>query len=151
MAQQLRSLVEQAPAGDGNCLCPPAAAVHAPSAAPHWLSRTGRAAVKGIAQLVYPGGGIVLPARSAYERQVLVEHVAHRARRSTVVRLDLDGRRWSITADASVERPECGKCLRRVSVAGTSAAVTGVYCLLCLIGLPVSAAQTLLLRGRAVG
>ena len=107
--------------------------------------------MKGIAHVAYPGCGTLLPAHSAYERQVLVEHVAHRARRSQIVRLDLDGRRWAVTADDSVDRPECAQCLRRVSVFGTNAAVTGSYCLLCLIGLPAGEARTLLVRGRAAG
>jgi len=107
--------------------------------------------MKGIAHVAYPGGGTVLPARSAYERQVLVEHVTHRARRSTVVRLELDGRRWSITAADSVDRSECAKCLRRVSVSGTRPGDADAYCVSCLVGLPAAVARTLRLRSRAAG
>ena len=92
--------------------------------------------MNGIAHITYPGGGIVMPARSAYERQLVSEHVTHRALRSTVVRLDVGGRRWQVAADAAADRPQCGKCLRRVRVSGTNASVApDAYCLVCLLDL----------------
>jgi len=49
-----------------------------------------------VAHLAYAGGGGVFPADSEYERQLLRDHVMHRAQRSRVVRLELAAQSWTI-------------------------------------------------------
>lgn len=47
--------------------------------------------MKTVAQISFQGGGLVVPARDQYDREVAFEHAEAYARRHGHVRLDLDG------------------------------------------------------------
>jgi hypothetical protein len=54
---------------------------------------------KGIARVSHSGGATLLPARSPYERELLLQYLTRAGRRYLALRLDLDGETWSLTFD----------------------------------------------------
>ena len=62
-----------------------------------------------IARLSFAGGGMILPVRTSYECELLVEHVEAYARRHGHLRLDIDRRRWTIRTSTGF-RPVCVSC-----------------------------------------
>lgn len=63
----------------------------------------------GVARIRFLGGGILLPARTAYERENALAALRHALHRNGTVRLECDGRRWLLSCDSS---GECARCLR---------------------------------------
>lgn len=64
----------------------------------------------GAAHVTFAGGGIVLPAREPYDREVLVDHVTERVGRKGIVRVVIDGRTWNVRRiDDTVPAP-CTRC-----------------------------------------
>jgi hypothetical protein len=49
-----------------------------------------------IAHLSFRGGGLILPAHTAYERELLVECVEATTKRYGHLRLEVDGQHWTI-------------------------------------------------------
>lgn len=49
-----------------------------------------------IAHLSFKGGGLILPAHTPYERELLVECVEANTKRHGSLRLEVDGRHWTI-------------------------------------------------------
>lgn len=62
-----------------------------------------------IARLSFKGGGVILPAHTSYERELLVEHVEASTKRHGHVHLEVNGRRWTIRTSDDL-RPVCGSC-----------------------------------------
>src|ERR1043166_6991505 len=60
----------------------------------------------GIAHVSFPGGGIFLPARSPYDRQILIELVTDRVHCTGEVQVLLDGERWRV----QLRRGGCPRC-----------------------------------------
>lgn len=54
--------------------------------------------MSGIARISFQGGGLIIPSKTPYERQLLFEHVAQYAKRHGRVRVELDRQRWTVTA-----------------------------------------------------
>jgi hypothetical protein len=52
--------------------------------------------MKGIALISFQGGGVVLPARTPYEREVLFDHVRQCVNRHGRVRLAFNRREWMV-------------------------------------------------------
>ena len=87
--------------------------------------------MKGIAQISFHGGGLVLTAKTPYERELLFDHVKQYANRYGRVRLVLNRREWTIlrndgdgAACAACQQPDrltyerdgrilCAQCARR--------------------------------------
>ena len=68
--------------------------------------------MNGVARIAAHDGGIVLPLRTPYDRQVLFEHVAHYAKRHGRVRLEFDRKQWSVS-HATEHSPLCVGCNER--------------------------------------
>jgi hypothetical protein len=67
-----------------------------------------------IARIRFGDQALVMPARSAYERELVFEQVELHARRHGAVRLELDRRQMLISAVRSEPRP-CSECGRHES------------------------------------
>lgn len=98
--------------------------------------------MRGIAHISFIGGGVFLPARNPYDRQVLVEHVAERVRSKGEVLVTLDDRYWSVCK--SNETPgiccfACGHSLESAPYSATNQQT--VYCVKCAFGERTEAAQ----------
>lgn len=65
------------------------------------------ALMKHIARIAFRGGGIILPYRSPYDREVFFEHVTQCAKRFGDIRLELSGRTVSTHSQAGAH---CGIC-----------------------------------------
>ena len=64
----------------------------------------------GVAHVSFKGGGLCLPARSPYDRQVLVEEVKAHARTNGVVQILVDNERWLVHAQRGRMRVQCARC-----------------------------------------
>ena len=51
---------------------------------------------KGVAHVSFSGGGIFLPARDPYDRQILMEHVTHHVGVGGEAQVLVDGQRWLV-------------------------------------------------------
>jgi hypothetical protein len=63
------------------------------------------------AHISFAGGGLVLPAHTPYERQLVFEHVEASARHYGQIGLSANGRHWRISR-ASAHRNLCARCFR---------------------------------------
>lgn len=66
--------------------------------------------MEGIAHVSFPGGGMFLPARSPYDRQILIEHIAARARANQPVQVLVDDLRWMVYVRSGRARAHCAAC-----------------------------------------
>ena len=64
-----------------------------------------------IAHLSFKGGGLILPAYTPYERELLVECVEATTKRHGNLRLQVDGRHWNIRMSNGLRRV-CVSCSR---------------------------------------
>ena len=62
--------------------------------------------MKGVARISFDGGGLFLPAKTPYEREVLFEHVDRYAKRHGRVCVELNRREWNV----SVSNSQPGRC-----------------------------------------
>jgi hypothetical protein len=88
--------------------------------------------MKGVARISFHGGGLLLPAKTPYERELLFEHITDCTKRHGQVRLEFNRREWFVrlnTSPADVctacrqplekvtytigEHRLCGQCIRR--------------------------------------
>lgn len=69
--------------------------------------------MRGIAFISFPGGGLVLPARTPYERELLFQHVKQCANRYGRVRLAFNRREWTVQVVSGDSSP-CAACDQRV-------------------------------------
>lgn len=67
--------------------------------------------MKGIAQISFQGGGLFLPAKTPYERELLLEHAKMCTRRHGRVRLALNQHEWTVTRTEDDEE-QCSSCGR---------------------------------------
>src|SRR5262249_23059910 len=93
----------------------------------------------GIAHVSYPGGGIFVPARTPYDRQMLVEQVVERVHAKGAVQILIDDRRWIVRSLSRPSRSGCAHCGASINSACTST-TTGkaVYCMKCALGDPAN-------------
>jgi hypothetical protein len=71
----------------------------------------------GVAHVSYKGGGLCLPARSPYDRQVLSEQVVHCLRTRGPVQVLINDGRWLVHAPTPGPRIDCAGCGQRVDTA----------------------------------
>ena len=64
--------------------------------------------MRGVAHISFAGGGVFLPARNPYDREILAEHVADRVRSKGEVQVALDDRCWSVSL--SNVGTHCSRC-----------------------------------------
>jgi hypothetical protein len=62
------------------------------------------------ARVWFHGGSLLLPARTPYERELLLEHVDLSVRRHGRVRLELDERRWHVSRNSFEQSTPCTVC-----------------------------------------
>ena len=86
----------------------------------------------GIAHVSSRGGGLFLPARTPYDRQLLAEHVAARVRSSGQVQVLLEGQRWLVSRSSRRGSGRCGRCGVGV-ITICSAAGGDAWCLTCAL------------------
>ena len=113
-----------------------------------------------VARVRFADGGVVMPARSPYDREIVLATVRHCVRRHAAVELELDGRRWRLAAVAGAPAG-CARCLRVARLVEVGAA--GAVCPTCLAAIlsltaaaaPAAAAGAAIadepLRGAAAG
>jgi hypothetical protein len=65
----------------------------------------------GTAHISFTGGGVVLPAHTPYDRQLLFEHVEASARQHHHVELSAKGRHWGLSRHSAYGEP-CVGCNR---------------------------------------
>ena len=89
---------------------------------------------RGIAHISSTDGGLFLPTRSAYDRQMLAEHVVARVRATDRVQVLTNGRRWMVyfKHPAAVA---CSRCADTLEVLCYSGATAGrAFCVRCALG-----------------
>lgn len=57
--------------------------------------------MKGVAHVSFEGGGLIVPAHTPYQRELLFEHVEASTKRRGDVQLRLNGRHWTISSSAT--------------------------------------------------
>jgi hypothetical protein len=88
----------------------------------------------GIAHLSFLGGGTFLPARTPYDRQMLLEHVGDRVRSKGRVQLLIDGRRWIVCRNDSGFGARCVRCNALIGTACCSiAGDAAINCVRCAV------------------
>ena len=87
----------------------------------------------------FSGGGIFLPARNPYDRQMLAEHVLSRVRAKGQVQVLVDDQRWMVQQRSGPRSFCCAQCGYAVHSACYLASGNGSpYCVTCAFGdLPV--------------
>ncbi|MFI5365153.1 MAG: hypothetical protein ACHQ4J_05975 [Candidatus Binatia bacterium] len=95
---------------------------------------------KGIAYVSFPGGGIFMPARSPYDRQMLIEHIADRVRSKGQVQVLIDNQRWMVHLNRGPSADCCEGCGYTRDPACYSPTIgDGAYCVKCAFGAYVDA------------
>ena len=96
--------------------------------------------MNGVADVRFAGGGIVLPAREPYDRELLVEHVAERVRRKGVVCVAVHGRTYSVHRIDDTVTAACTRCRRPLKGSCATTLGDALQCLRCaFVGSPQSA------------
>lgn len=99
--------------------------------------------LNGIAHVSFLGGGIVLPARNPYDRQVLVEHVVDRVRKKGRVQVLVDDQRWMVHLDRNPGALACARCADSLGAACYAAGSGGAaYCVECAFGTNVASVSS---------
>src|SRR5437879_780667 len=65
---------------------------------------------KGVAHVSFPGGGMFVPARSPYDRELLAEHVIDRVRLKGNVQVLVDDERWLVHFLRGKGTVDCWRC-----------------------------------------
>jgi len=88
----------------------------------------------GIAHVSYEGGGLFLPARSPYDRQLLVELAVERVRTKGVVQILVDHRRWMLHPATDRPNQRCATCrCQTAAVWSRAAGDPETYCVRCAV------------------
>ena len=86
----------------------------------------------GTVRIPFAGGSILLPARSPYEWETVLDHVRHRLRVDGRACLELNGRRCIVQpSDAGAEVECCFTCGRALEQLACRVAAS-TYCLACV-------------------
>ena len=93
-----------------------------------------RGVSNGIAHLSYPGGGLFLPARNAYDRQMVAELAVERVRTRGLVQILIDNKRWLVQWTDDRRNRRCAACGRTVGAVRIRAAGDrAMYCVQCAV------------------
>jgi|JRYF01.1.fsa_nt_gb hypothetical protein len=89
---------------------------------------------RGIAHVSFKGGGICVPARSPYDRQLLAEQVMSQCRSKGTVQVLLDDDRWMVHTHIGAGPVYCVQCGRRSNSVCYSESHNGTFCVACAVG-----------------
>ena len=93
------------------------------------------AMANGIAHISFVGGGVFLPARSPYDRQLLAEHVGERVQAKGQVQVLMGDRRWIVRRNRGALVARCTRCGMPAATACYSRGCEEVcYCVACAFG-----------------
>jgi len=95
--------------------------------------------MKGIAHISFSGGGVFLPARNPYDRDMLVEHITDSVRSKGQLRVRVDNMFWSVLPSTRSPDAACNGCGGILHSLCCSVADGAEYCAKCAFG---SEAQT---------
>lgn len=91
--------------------------------------------MRGMAHISFSGGGVFLPARNPYDREMLVEHVSERVRSRGAVQVALDDRHWSVCRSHATSGTCCSGCGHSLDWTCYASAKDGIaYCVKCAFG-----------------
>jgi len=86
------------------------------------------------AQITFVGGGLLLPARTPYDRQMLREHVLDRAGRAEQLQVKVGRKTWVVEHPTGQRPLVCGLCQHRLTVAALrTPASQNLYCVACAL------------------
>ena len=89
---------------------------------------------KGVAHVSYNGGGLCLPARSPYDRQLLMEEVLRQSHIHGIVQILLDNDRWLVHGLRGHSRVSCARCGRLTgSACHSGSRGEAVFCVGCVV------------------
>ncbi len=90
---------------------------------------------RGIAHVSFAGEGLFLPVRSAYDRQLLAEHVAARVRTKGEAQVLLNDERWLVGLMRGRQGGDCSGCNKALDIACYAARNPDpAYCVNCALG-----------------
>src|ERR1041385_6477881 len=89
---------------------------------------------KAVAYISFAGGGMLVPVRSPYDRQMLVEHIAARVRSKGRVQVLLDEQRWMVHYQRGALRICCSSCGDTAESACYREPDAAAYCVGCALG-----------------
>jgi hypothetical protein len=90
--------------------------------------------MRGMAHISFAGGGVFLPARNPYDREMLVEHVADSVRSKGDLQVAVDGVSWAVLRDANSVTGFCAGCGYPLHLVCYSPANHEAYCVKCAFG-----------------
>ncbi len=110
----------------------------------------------GIAHISFRGGGLFVPVRTPYDRQMLVEQVVERAQTKGEVQVLVDNQRWMVQSRGGTLPECCPRCGSRCHSVCYSAAINhAAICVDCALGTaredPPAATQSRLGGRRVAG
>ncbi len=89
----------------------------------------------GVSHLSFPGGGVFVPTRSAYDRQLLMELVAARAHAMGQVQVLVDNQCWMARRCRGPQAHARAGCGAKVEVACSASTYHATeYCVRCALG-----------------
>ena len=88
----------------------------------------------GVAHVSYKGGGLCLPARSPYDRQLLAEQVVYCTRTKGMVQVLVNDDRWLVHLPKATPTDDCTECGQRMDTAWHMPSLgQAVYCSRCAL------------------
>ena len=88
----------------------------------------------GTAYIVFAGGGLILPAHTPYDRQVLRDHVLNHVRHKEVLRINVDRKTWLVDRSGERRKFVCEHCKRQLTVAALHAPHSAIcLCVSCAL------------------
>jgi len=107
---------------------------------------------RGIAHISFRGGGVFLPARDPYDRQILIDHVTQRVRTEGRVQVLVANHRWMVQAGAAHRAATCAACGQAVGTVCYSDMSNGAtHCARCALACPTRPEQSGQQEWRQVG
>jgi hypothetical protein len=86
------------------------------------------------AHITFMGGGLLVPARTPYDWQILREHVLNRARHVDQLQVRVGRRTWLVERPSEQRSFVCGLCKRQLSAAALHAPRSkSAYCVACAL------------------
>jgi hypothetical protein len=92
----------------------------------------------GTAHITFRGGALTLPASTAYDRQLLIDHTLAFARDRQQLRVRVDSATWSVERPDAQHPVVCRRCERRINhaVCRRPRGRTAAYCVACVLRRP---------------